>query len=161
MTLKTIDNENFNHYKKPSMVIGFPRCTFKCEKECGKQVCQNSTLATASEIEVKVDDIVSRYLQNNITSAIVFAGLEPFDSFFDAYRLLFALREKTIDDIVIYTGYTEEELGWALPVLREQVNVIVKFGRYIPGQAPHYDEVLGVNLASDNQYAKIISETTL
>lgn len=161
MVIKQIISEDFVNYKKPSMVIGFPRCTFKCEKECGKQVCQNSTLATASEIEVKVDDIVSRYLQNNITSAIVFAGLEPFDSFLDAYRLLSFLREKTKDDIVIYTGYTEEELDWAIPTLKTFPNIIIKFGRYIPGHAPHYDEVLGVNLASDNQYAKIISETTL
>ena len=35
-------------------------------------------------------------------------------------------------------------------------NIIIKFGRYIPNQKPHYDEVLGVNLASDNQYAERI-----
>ena len=33
-------------------------------------------------------------------------------------------------------------------------NIIIKYGRYIPDQEPHYDEVLGVNLASDNQYAE-------
>ena len=27
-------------------------------------------------------------------------------------------------------------------------NVIIKWGRYIPGQKPHYDDVLGVYLAS-------------
>ena len=32
--------------------------------------------------------------------------------------------------------------------------IIVKFGRFRPNQEPHYDEVLGVNLISDNQYAK-------
>ena len=37
-------------------------------------------------------------------------------------------------------------------------NIIIKFGRYIPGQKPHYDEILGVNLASDNQYAEVITE---
>lgn len=36
-------------------------------------------------------------------------------------------------------------------------NIIVKFGRFIPNQHPHYDEVLGINLASDNQYAEKIS----
>jgi hypothetical protein len=36
-------------------------------------------------------------------------------------------------------------------------NIIVKFGRYIPDNKPHFDEVLGVNLASPNQYAKKIS----
>lgn len=33
----------------------------------------------------------------------------------------------------------------------------LKFGRYIPNQTPHYDSILGVNLASDNQYAERIS----
>jgi hypothetical protein len=33
-------------------------------------------------------------------------------------------------------------------------NIIVKFGRYRPNQEPHFDKVLGVELASDNQYAK-------
>ena len=33
-------------------------------------------------------------------------------------------------------------------------NVVVKFGRYIPNQKHIFDEVLGVELASDNQYAE-------
>ena len=33
-------------------------------------------------------------------------------------------------------------------------NIIVKFGRYIPDTDQRYDEVLGVILASDNQYAE-------
>ena len=32
--------------------------------------------------------------------------------------------------------------------------VIVKYGRFRPNQEPHYDEVLGIKLASINQYAK-------
>ena len=62
------------------------------------------------------------------------------------------------DFVVIYTGYTKEECdsnGW-LKKLREYKNVIVKFGRYIPKQATHYDKTLGVYLASDNQYAEVI-----
>jgi hypothetical protein len=35
-------------------------------------------------------------------------------------------------------------------------NIVIKFGRYRPGQQKHFDEVLGVELASDNQYAKRI-----
>ena len=33
-------------------------------------------------------------------------------------------------------------------------NIVVKFGRFRPNQDPHYDNVLGVKLASNNQYAK-------
>ena len=41
--------------------------------------------------------------------------------------------------------------------LKQFRNIIVKFGRYRPGQKPHMDEVLGVELANDEQYAKRIS----
>jgi hypothetical protein len=41
--------------------------------------------------------------------------------------------------------------------LRYYKNIYVKFGRYLVGQEPHYDEVLGVTLASDNQYGKKVS----
>jgi len=36
-------------------------------------------------------------------------------------------------------------------------NIIIKYGRFIPDKEKHYDEVLGIYLASDNQYAERIS----
>ena len=60
---------------------------------------------------------------------------------------------KTKDDIVIYTGYTEKELNGYLNKLKNIPNLILKFGRFIPNNIAHYDEILGVELASDNQYA--------
>ena len=39
-------------------------------------------------------------------------------------------------------------------MLRKYPNIIIKYGRYIPDQEPHQDEVLGVRLASNNQYAE-------
>jgi len=33
------------------------------------------------------------------------------------------------------------------------MNIIIKFGRFIPDQKSHMDETLGVELASPNQYA--------
>ena len=92
-----------------------------------------------------------------MTSAIVCGGLEPFDSWRDLQTLVMSLRYKTKDDIVIYTGYTEEELKDKLPWLAVYENVIVKFGRYLHKSPSRFDEVLGVKLASDNQYAKIVS----
>ena len=32
-------------------------------------------------------------------------------------------------------------------------NIIIKFGRYIPNSSKKYDDVLGVYLSSENQYA--------
>ena len=62
-----------------------------------------------------------------------------------------------MDDIVVYTGYDKEEIPEHLMTLKKYKNIIVKFGRYVPGQQAHFDEVLGVELASDNQYAEKLS----
>lgn len=157
MIINQLIDEDFVNYKVPSMYIGFPKCTFKCEKECGLQVCQNSVLATSPTIDVDVNKIIERYVSNPITKAIVIAGLEPFDSFEDLYIFICKFREKSNDDIVIYTGYYENEIKEQLDKFLCLGNIIIKFGRFIPNQELHYDEVLGVDLVSDNQYAKRIS----
>lgn len=149
--------EDFTNYKKPSMYIAFPSCTFKCERECGQKICQNSSLVQSKTLEVGVKSIVNKYINNTITSAIVIGGLEPFDSKEDLFILISYFRVSTQDDIVIYTGYKEEEIKNQLQYLRAYRNIIVKFGRFIPNQQPHYDDVLGVMLASDNQYAERVS----
>ena len=158
INIKGIIDEDFINYKKPSMVIEFPYCSFKCDKECGMQVCQNSTLATSSNITVDLGSIVQRYINNDITQAIVFQGLEPFDSIQDMLYLIRVFRQYTQDDIVIYTGYYKQEIEDIVLFLSQTYdNIIIKFGRYIPNQTPHYDNILGVKLASDNQFAERIS----
>lgn len=157
MIIKQLLNEDFVNYRKPSMFIGFPSCSWKCEKECGKKVCQNGTLATSPDITIGVKSIVNRYINNPITSSIICGGLEPFDTWNDLYQLIVYMRVSTQDDIVIYTGYYKEEIEEYINELKTFRNIIIKFGRYIPNQEKHYDEVLGVYLASNNQYAEKIS----
>lgn len=156
MIIKNIIDEDFINYKKPSMLIAFPYCSFKCDKECGRAVCQNSPLINEPNIEIPIDKVAKRYINNPITEALIFQGLEPLDSFDDVSHLIVYIREflKCDDDIVIYTGYNKEEIPLFINVLKQYENIIIKYGRYIPDQKPHYDEVLGVNLASDNQYAE-------
>lgn len=153
MFVKGIIDEDFVNYRKPSMTIEFPYCTFKC----GEANCQNSALNSAPNIEIEIKSIIDRYIKNPISESIVFQGLEPFDSI-DIFKLINKFRLVSSDDIVIYTGYTEDELteNGDIEELKKYSNIIIKFGRYIPGQESHYDEVLGVNLASDNQYARKI-----
>ena len=153
MKIKGLVDEDVVNYKKTSMYIIFPTC--KCFK-CGAEFCQNSALAHEPVIDVDIRDLVRRYKDNPITEAVVCGGLEPFDSWPDLALLVSKLRTVTMDDIVIYTGYTEDEVGVYSEFLKEYANIIVKYGRYIPGQKPHRDELLGVDLASDNQYAKRI-----
>lgn len=157
MIIKQLLDEDFVNYKKPSMFIGFPSCSWKCDKECGMQVCQNGALATSQIKNIGFKTIVNRYINNPITSSVVCGGLEPFDTWDDLYGLVTYLRVSTQDDIVIYTGYYKEEIEVYIDELKIFPNVIIKFGRYVPGCEKHYDEVLGVYLASDNQYAERIS----
>ena len=157
MIIKGLIEEDFVQYKKPSMTICFPTCTFKCEKDCGERVCQNSALATSKAFDIKTIDIVNRYMNNPISKSIVFSGLEPFDSWENLKLLLMEFRIRTDDDIVIFTGYTEEELQYQITWLQQYKNIVIKFGRFIPSQEHHFDEVLGVELASPNQYARRIS----
>ena len=157
MKIVQLVDEDFVNYKKASMVIGCPYCNFKCDRECGKSVCQNSKLANSIILDISEDFIINRYLDNEITHAIIFQGLEPFDSWPDLFYFISLFRDQSSDDIVIYTGYNEDEIGTLVEDLTRYDNIIVKFGRYIPDQKSHFDEVLGVNLASPNQYAKKIS----
>lgn len=156
MIVKGIIVEDFVNYKEPCMTIEFPHCDFKCDRENGNQYCQNYALQFEDNVEISVERIAEMYVQNSITKSIVFQGLEPFMDRYELYQLIDCLRNITDDPIVIYTGYTEEELVDDIDLLRFFGNIIVKFGRYRPNQEPHFDKVLGVNLASDNQYAKEI-----
>lgn len=157
MFIKGVEFENFCNYYKPSMFIAFPKCSFKCDKECGMQVCQNSTLANSPDIEVSMIDLLIKYKENSITEAIVCGGLEPFDTWDDLFSFIQVIRDFTLDDIVIYTGYKEEEIEDKLSVLKQIPNIVIKFGRFIPNRDKRYDKILGLQLASDNQYARRIS----
>lgn len=159
MYLKSILDEDFVNYKKPSMYLAFPYCTFKCEKDCGIKCCQNSELALAQNFEVSIETIIKRYLSNPISKAVVCCGLEPLDSYDDIISLLTKLRFEynCDDDFVIYTGYKKEEILDKVEQLSAFKNVIIKFGRFIPNAEPRFDDILKVKLASSNQYAEKIS----
>lgn len=157
MIVKAIIDEDYVNYAKPSMFIAFPRCDFKCERECGIACCQNSDLAQSPDIEIDCQNLVNRFLKNPISEAVVCGGLETFDTFDDLISFIRAFREKSDAEIVVFTGFSRGEVDDKIQVLSSFKNIIVKFGRYIPGQKPHYDEVLGIELASDNQYAERIN----
>ena len=137
------------------MFIATCMCDWKCCKELNMDIClcQNSPIATQKNHNFSDTRIVNRYLKNKLTSAIVIAGLEPFLQWDQLLSLIQEFRSKTDDDIVIYTGYYPEEIKDKIEILKQFKNIIVKFGRYIPGQEVHLDPVLGVNLANKEQYA--------
>ena len=164
---------DFVNYKEPSLTLMFPYCSFKCNKEAGKDICHNSKLCEEPKIDISLDYVVQLYKENPITKAIVIQGLEPLDSYVQLIELIDRIRKEISDPIIIYTGYTEDEVAngayftHEIKFSKERVklwnqlksynNIIIKFGRYIEKSKPHYDEILGVNLASYNQYAKYIN----
>ena len=50
----------------------------------------------------------------------------------------------------------DDEITQQIILLRQFPNIIIKYGRFIPGDKPHRDELLGIDLASQNQYAERI-----
>ena len=85
-------------------------------------------------------------------------GLEPLLQWDEVVELISYFRSNSCNDpFVIYTGYYENEIEEQINQIRKYKNTIFKFGRFIPNQKEHYDDVLGVYLASDNQYGKVIS----
>lgn len=158
MKLKNLVQEDFSNYKFCSMFLGFPSCDWKCEKDCGRRgLCQNAALAKANSIDIAIEDIIKLYITNPLSSAIVCGGLEPFDSWSDLIELVTEIRKVSSDDVVIYTGYNREEILDKVEILRQFSNIIIKFGRFVPDKETHYDEILGVVLASPNQKAERIS----
>ncbi len=160
MRVRTIVTEDFTNYKKSSMFIGCVDCDGKCCTDGGfsPSVCINNVWHTTKVSTVDDRAVIKKYLSNTITHAIVFGLLEPFLQYEEMKNFIYILRNEFAcnDDVVIYTGYKEEEVADKLYELSRFGNIVIKFGRFIPNQEGRFDEVLGVHLASDNQYAKRI-----
>lgn len=157
--LKNIVDEVFQDYKKPSMLLATCYCDWKClkERELDVSICQNSKIFKQKNINVSVDEIVDRYINNPITQAIIIAGLEPMLQFDEVLNFIKIFRNKSNDDIVIYTGYYPFEIEDKILQLQQYKNIIIKFGRYIPNRKKRFDNNLGIELVSDNQFAVKIS----
>lgn len=161
MIVRTIVDEDFVQYKEPCMYIATAFCNGKCCKEAGipLSVCLNDAWRGTATIAMVDEGIIERYLSNSITTTICFAGLEPFEQFDQVYNFIEKLRKdyNCDDTVLIYTGYNKEEIAEQIEKLKDFDNIIIKFGRFIPDNPGKFDDVLGVRLASDNQYAERIS----
>lgn len=161
MRVKSVVYEDFVNYKKPSMFIGTISCGGKCCIEAGipLSVCQNDGWRKSASVEIDNDTLIQRYLSNPLTNAIVFGGLEPLEQYGELMGFITMLRDKygCTDDVVIYTGYDKREIRLEVERLQKFDNIIMKFGRFIPDRPHRFSDILGVELASDNQYAERIS----
>lgn len=160
MKVKSIQDEDFVNYYKPSMFIGTCYCDWKCctENNLPVSTCQNHQILSQQNIDIADEDILARYVSNPITQAVVIGGLEPFKQFEDVLNLIETFRNNNqFDEFVIYTGYYPHEIEYAISLLKHYKNIIIKFGRYVPNLPQQYDCVLQKYLASNNQYAIKIS----
>ena len=151
--------EDFLNYKKPSMFLITCKCDWKCciEQHMPITSCQNNNIVNMPEKVFDYSDILELYRSNDITKAIVIGGLEPFQQFDEVYGLIKFIRDHQLDDdIIIYTGYNKEEILQYIEKLKVFNNIIIKYGRYIPGRNSKYDDILGITLISDNQYSEKI-----
>lgn len=162
MQIRTIIDEDFVNYKKASMFIGIGTCNWKCCKEANIpiEVCQNSELMKTKIVDINNESLFKRYINNTLTNAIVFGGLEPFTCFDQIISFIdYCRTNECHDDIVIYTGFYPEEIESSkIEMLKRYDNIIIKFGRFKPNSKSIFDELLGITLISDNQYAKRIED---
>lgn len=157
INVKDVIDEDFVNYKKPSMFIATSTCTFKCEKEDHNVRCQNSSIVKQKTIKENISKLIKRYLNNDITHAIIFGGLEPLDQINELISFISTFRKYSYDDIVIYTGYTEIEVYDKIDAILlandHNGKIIIKYGRFKSNGIKRYDNILGIELASSNQYA--------
>lgn len=159
MLVKNIVEEDFVNYKVPSMFIATCFCDWKCciEQNLDISICQNASISKQRNILISDSEIYERYISNPITKAIVIGGLEPMMQFEEIYDLIKCFRDNNCKDtFVIYTGYNENEILNQIDRLKKFENIILKIGRYRPNNKSHYDDILGINLVSDNQKGVII-----
>ena len=159
MLVKNIVEEDFVNYKLPSMFIATCFCDWKCciEQNLDISICQNASISKQRNILISDSEIYERYISNPITKAIVIGGLEPIMQFEEIYDLIKCFRDNNCKDtFVIYTGYNENEILNQIDRLKKFENIILKIGRYRPNNKSHYDDILGINLVSDNQKGVII-----
>ena len=158
MKLRGLVDYDICNYKVPAMFLIFPFCSFKCDKESHQPICQNSRLMTEPVVTVDTTELIFQYLNNPLTHAVVCGGLEPLDSWDDLISFITLFRGFSKDPIIIYTGYNEDEIDEYINSLQTFDGIIVKFGRFIPNSPHIYDTTLGVELASNNQYAKLLKK---
>lgn len=145
--------EVFQDYKKPALMVCTAHCDFKCCKDAGYDVCHNMKVAKQRGVFLPFARLLNMVNKSTLTDAVLFGGLEPFLQADELVQCIEYLRAHGMTkDIVIYTGYDRSELDQKTLLRLSCSQVIVKFGRYVPNSSPVFDPILGIILASDNQY---------
>lgn len=167
MKISNIVESNID-YKKNSLLIANATCSGKCWKEIGmdSSICQNSDLEKhyTDMTDKEIISFVDRYVSDGYVEAVVFGGLEPLELSSDIETIKKVINfvdglKKNID-IVIYTGFYKKEISEDFIEFMKKYKsgrAIIKYGRYIPDEPSVFDSILGVTLASYNQYSEVLN----
>ena len=154
-----INDSDLINYSEPTFnILAGISCTFKCCPN-NPEICHNNPLCNQNPIRCEIPKLIERFNNQNLCKTITFQGLECLDNLKQILWFIYHFRKTNNNTIIIWTGYTKDECEDLIYLIKEKMkweNIIIKYGRFIPDQQPHYDEVLGVELASDNQYAERI-----
>lgn len=154
-----IDADIVNYHEATFNILAGISCTFKCCLD-NPTVCQNSDLCKNTPIRFSIQKLIERFNNQHIAQSVTLQGLECLDNLKQVLWFIYYFRQTNQEPIIIWTGYTKEECEDLIYLITEVMhwnNIIIKFGRFIMNRPSRYDEVLGVTLASDNQYAEKIS----
>lgn len=146
--------EVFQDYKKSALLFSTCYCDWKCCHEAGVDIdiCQNQKVSQQREVTLPFESILKKVNQS-FTDAVIFGGLEPILQADEVVQCIEYLRKHGVKkDIVVYTGYYLEEIDPETLAYLALNDCILKCGRFIPDRKPKFDAVLGITLASDNQY---------
>lgn len=155
INLFDVNTADFVNYKSCTYnILAGISCTFKC----GKEFCINNPLINQEIVITTNDKLIKDYLNQSIATSITFQGLEALDNLKQILWFIYYFRKESNDNIILWTGYTKEECEDLIFLIKKMGwnNIIIKYGRYIPNRPSRYDEVLGINLVSDNQYAEVL-----
>jgi pyruvate-formate lyase-activating enzyme len=141
-------------------LIATVNCDWKCLKEQNLPLstCQNSHTCDIGNKEIELKELVARFNDNVLSECVIWAGLEPMLQFEEMLCFINEFRKTNNEEVIIFTGYYPEELKWHIEKLKSFSNLIIKFGRYIKNSKPIRDNLLKIELVSENQFSKRIED---
>ena len=109
--------------------------TLGCPRRC--KGCSNpETHLSNHSADLSISEMLRRYDLNQI-DGVTISGGEPFMQIYELHKLVLELKNKKVNDILIYTGYTYQEL---LAMDRREVDdILTNISVLIDG--PYVDEL--------------------
>lgn len=147
---KLIERERFQDAPFVGCLISAIGCSLNCVN------CFNQHIKEMDTLYINTDEIVDMIKNNPFEEGLILGGLEWSEQSDELIELVNTVMDNNLK-VMIYTGLTEIEFFNIVDKSKLQSGVYIKFGRYINTNKTITNIQFGVNLASENQYIKIIN----